>query len=180
MKKITLFLVFVGMMMLQSCEVTEVTEVTEIVENGNTESEVFEETINFVPSNNYAVTIPLQPRIFSGDNILVYQLVNTNNNIDTWALLPQLYYFNGGSAQYNFDFSLDRFTIFVKASFPLNQLPPDFLLNKTFRIVIIAGNDGFNTGGPNSKVINLKEDFSDYNAVIKRFKINDTIVNTNR
>jgi hypothetical protein len=179
MKKITLFLVFIGMMMLQSCEVTEVTEVIEIVED-STFSEVFEETISFVPNNNYAVTFPLQPKLFSGDNILVYQLVNTNAGFDTWALLPQLYYFTGGSAQYNFNFSLDRFTIFVLASFPRNQLPPDFLLNKTFRIVIIAGDDGINSGGPNSKSINSKADFSDYHAVIKKFKINDTKVKTNR
>ena len=177
MKKITLFLVFVGMMMLQSCEVTEVAE---IVENGNTISEVFEETTSFVPINNYKVTFPLQPKFFSGDNILVYQLVNTNNGIDTWALLPQIYYFTGGSAQYNFNFSLDRFTIFVDASFPLNQLPSDFLLNKTFRIVIIAGDDGINSGGPNSKSIMIKEDFSDYHEVISRFKINDANVKTNR
>ncbi|SHG95214.1 hypothetical protein SAMN05444372_11215 [Flavobacterium micromati] len=179
MKKITLFLVFVGMMMLQSCEVTEVTEITEVVEN-NTISEVFEETISFTSNNNYKVTFPLQPKIFSGDNILVYELVNTNNGIDTWALLPQLYYFAGGSAQYNFNFSLDRFTIFVDASFPLEQLQPSFRLNKTFRIVIIAGDDGINSGGPNSRSINNKADFSDYHAVIKRFKINDTNVKTNR
>jgi hypothetical protein len=179
MKKITLFLVFVGMMMLQSCEVTEVTEITEVIEN-NTISEVFEETISFTLNNNYKVTFPLQPKIFSGDNILVYELVNTNNGIDTWALLPQLYYFAGGSAQYNFNFSLDRFTIFVDASFPLEQLQPSFRLNKTFRIVIIAGDDGINSGGPNSRSINNKADFSDYHAVIKRFKINDTNVKTNR
>jgi len=179
MKKITLFLVFVGMMMLQSCEVTEITEITEVVEN-NTISEVFEETISFTSNNNYEVTFPLQPKIFSGDNILVYELVNTNGGIDTWALLPQLYYFAGGSAQYNFNFSLDRFTIFVDASFPLEQLQPSFRLNKTFRIVIIAGDDGINSGGPNSRLINNKANFSDYHAVIKRFKIDDTNVKTNR
>jgi hypothetical protein len=165
------------MMMLQSCEVTEVTEV---VENVNTISEVFEETISFTSNNNYEVTFPLTPKIFSGDNILVYELVNTNGGIDTWALLPQIYYFAGGSAQYNFNFSLDRFTIFVDANFPLNQLSLDFTLNKTFRIVIIPGDDGINSGGPNSRSINNKADFSDYHAVIKRFKINDTNVKTNR
>ena len=179
MKKITLFLVFVGMMMLQSCEVTEVIEVTEIIEN-NTISEVFEETISFVPNNNFEVTFPLQPKIFSGDNILVYELINTNDGIDTWALLPQIYYFPSGSAQYNFNFSLDRFTIFVDANFPLDQLPPSFRLNKTFRIVIIAGDDGVNVGGPNSKLTNKTVDFSNYHAVIAKYKIDDTTVNNKR
>jgi hypothetical protein len=57
----------------------------------------------------------------------VYQ-VNENGGIDTWALLPQIYYFDGGTAQYNYNFSFDQFSILLDASFPLNQLPTSFTL----------------------------------------------------
>lgn len=137
-------------------------------------NEVFEVTMNFTSGNNYGQTFPLNPKIYSGDNLLVYELVDTNGGIDTWALLPQVYYFSGGSAQYNFSFSFDQFSIFIDASFALNQLPSSFLNNKTFRIVIIPGDDGVNSGGPNSKM--AKADYSDYNAVIKKYNIDDSNV----
>jgi hypothetical protein len=53
--------------------------------------------------------------------------------------------FDGGTAQYNYNFSFDQFSILLDASFPLNQLPTSFTLNKTFRIVIVPGDDGVNT-----------------------------------
>jgi hypothetical protein len=41
----------------------------------------------------------------------VYQLVNENGGIDTWALLPQIYYFDGGTA-HNYNFRLINFQSF--------------------------------------------------------------------
>lgn len=137
-------------------------------------NEVFELTMNFTLANNYGLTFPLDPKMYSGDNLLVYELVDTNDGIDTWALLPQVYYFTGGTAQYNYSFSYDQFSIFIDASFAKSQLPNDFLIDKTFRMVIIPGDDGVNSGGPNSK--KAKVDYSDYNAVIAKYKIDDSHV----
>lgn len=139
-------------------------------------SEVFETTVTFTLENNYETIVSLNPKIYSGDNLLIYELVNTNDGIDAWALLPQVYYFSGGTAQYNFNFSYDQFSIFIDANFPLSQLPTSFTANKTFRIVIIPGDDGANSGGPNSKLSKTKEDFSDYNAVIAKYNIDDSNV----
>jgi hypothetical protein len=63
----------------------------------------------------------------------------------------------------------------LDASFPLNQLPTSFTLNKTFRIVV-PGDDGVNNGGPNSKASSNKMDYSDYNGVIKNYNIDDSNV----
>jgi hypothetical protein len=174
MKKIITLLAVVAMFGFQSCEGPEGPP----GQKGDPGyvNEVFETTISFTSANNYEKTIGLDPKIYSGDNLLIYELVNTNNGIDTWALLPQVYYFTGGTAQYNYNFSFDQFSIFIDASFALSQLPTTFTSNKTFRIVIIPGDDGSNTGGPNSKSSAAKADYSDYNAVIAKYKIDDSNV----
>ena len=138
-------------------------------------NEVFEVQMDFTTTNNFSKTFPLNPKIYSGDNLLIYELVNTNSGIDTWALLPQLYYFANGTAQYNYEFSFDQFTILIDSNFPLTQLPSNFTTGKVFRVVIIPGDDGVNTGGPNSK-LSSKQDYSDYNAVIKKYNIDDSNV----
>ncbi|WP_426485895.1 hypothetical protein [Flavobacterium sp. 2] len=131
---------------------------------------VFETTKDFTNANNYGFDVPLQGML-SGDNILVYELVGTSGG-DTWALLPQIYYFNNGleTAQYNYTFSKSKVTIFIDGSLSdFSQLPASFRLGKTFRIVIIPGDDGVNAK-------KAKVDYSDYKAVIARYNIDDSNV----
>jgi len=131
-------------------------------------TEVFEVTTSFTANNNYLQTFELTPVIPQSDNILVYELANTNDNIDTWALLPQIYYFDQGQAQYNYTFSYDQFTVLIDGDFNLNLLPASFTSNKTFRIVIVPGNF--------SKSATTPVDLKDYNAVIKYYNIDDSKV----
>lgn len=181
MKKIVLLLAVIGMFSFQGCEGPEGPPGQDGLDGQNGPkgdpgyiNEVFEVTMNFTTVNNYGSTFPLNPNIYSDDNLLVYELVNTNNGIDSWALLPQIYYFNDGAetAQYNYNFSYDQFSIFVDASFPLAQLPTTFTTNKTFRIVIIPGK----VNSTLSKKSLNKEDYSDYYAVISKYKIDDSNV----
>ncbi len=132
---------------------------------------VFEVTTDFV-GPNYDTNVSLQG-MFPSDNVLVYELVGTSGG-DRWALLPQIYYFNDGleTAQYNFSFSQTSVRIFIKGSLAdYSQLPSSFRIGKTFRIVLLPGDDGSGT----SKSIN-KADYSDYNAVIKKYNIDDSNV----
>ncbi|MDR7370825.1 hypothetical protein [Flavobacterium aquidurense] len=175
MKKILTLFAVVGLIVFSSCEGPEGPPGPPGEDGGELITEVFEVQMDFNTGNNFGKTFPLKPKIYSGDNLLVYELVNTNGGIDTWALLPQLYYFASGTAQYNYEFSYDQFSIFVDASFPLTQLPATFTTAKVFRVVIIPGDDGINSGGPNSKTVN-KADYSDYNEVIKRYNIDDSNV----
>ena len=130
---------------------------------------VFEVTTDFV-APNYETNVPIQGML-SGDVVLVYELVGTDGG-DRWALLPQIYYFNDGleTAQYNFDFSKTNVRIFIDGSLGnFSQLPNYFRLGKTFRIVLVPGDDGIN----NKKV---KADYSDYDAVIAKYNIDDSNV----
>ena len=133
MKKITLLLVFIGMMTLQSCTVAEV-EPAPI-------SEVFEVTTSFTPNNDYSSLIDFNPPIFASDAVLVYHLYDTVNGEDIWRLMPQTYFIGqGGELDFNFDYTRFNVNIFLSANFDLNTLPPTWTQNQTFRIVIIPAN----------------------------------------
>jgi len=169
MKKILTLFAVIGLIAFTSCEGPEGPPGPE----GPTGApgyvnEIFEVNFDFTSGNNYGRTFVLNPVIDKNDNILVYELVNTDGGIDTWALLPQVYYFSNGTAQYNYTFSYDQFSIFIDASFPKNTLPSSFLTNKIFRVVIIPG-------AVYNKSVN-KSDYSDYYAVIKKYNIDDSNV----
>ena len=131
--------------------------------------------MDFTDANDYGETFPFKTNIYSGDNLLVYQLVSEGGK-DIWSPLPATYYFTGGGvAHYTYDFSFNDFSIFLDANFPLAELPPSYTDGKIFRIVVVPGDDGVNTGGPNSKSTN-KSDYLDYNTVIKKYNIDDSNV----
>lgn len=130
MKKITLLLVFIGMMTLQSCEVTPVETAPR--------TEVFEVTTSFNSNNNYSSLVEFNPPIYSSDVVLVYHLYDTVNGQDIWKLMPQTYYFSdGGELDFNFDFTRFNVNIFLSANFSLNTVPSSWTQSQTFRIVII-------------------------------------------
>jgi hypothetical protein len=134
MKKITLFLVFIGMMALQSCEVTEVYDT---VDTGP-RTEVYEVTTSFNSNNNYSSLVTFDPPIYSSDSVLVYHLYDVVNGQDVWKLMPQTYYFNdGGELDFNFDYSRFNVNIFLSANFNLNTLESSWTQKQTFRIVIV-------------------------------------------
>ena len=134
MKKITLFLVFIGMMALQSCEVTEVYD-------DAPRNEVFEVTTSFNSNNNYSRLVVFDPPIYSSDSVLVYHLYDTVNGEDVWKLMPQTYYFSdGGELDFNFDYTRYNVNIFLSANFSLGTLPSSWTQDQTFRIAIIPAN----------------------------------------
>lgn len=137
MKKITFFLVFIGMMTLQSCEVNDTNDTVD----NDTISEVFEVTTSFNSNNNYSRLVAFNPPIFASDIVLVYHLYDTVNGEDLWRLMPQTYYFSdGGELDFNFDYSRFSVNIFLEANFSLNTLPASWTQDQTFRIAIIPAN----------------------------------------
>lgn len=172
MKKITTILAVIGMIIVSSCTGPEGPPGYDGLDGQDgLIAEVFEVGPDFTLANGYKVTFALSPTIYSGDNLLIYELINTNAGIDTWALLPQIYYFPNGTAQYKYNFSYDQFSILIDANFDIALLPTSFRLGKTFRVVIIPGDDGVNKNKSVSK-----PDYSDYNAVIKKYNIDDSNV----
>ena len=157
MKKITLLLAFIGMMILQSCEVTEVYDTP----NNAPRTEVFEVTTSFSSSNNYSSLVVFDPPLYSNDSVLLYHLYDVVNGQDVWKLMPQTYYFSdNGALDFNFDYTKFNAKIFLSANFNLNTLDASWTKNQTFRIVIIP--DGF------AKSVNK----NNIDAVLSALKVN--------
>ena len=133
MKKITIVLAYIGMIMLQGCTVNE--DNTNNIDN-DTISEVFEYTnVNFFP-NAYSVVLTYPHSIFSSDMVLVYRLSGSFQGEDIWKPLPETYYFDDGTLDLRYDFDFTRFDAElhlegfdlagVTNNYKLNQILPIF------------------------------------------------------
>ncbi|WP_163398796.1 hypothetical protein [Flavobacterium fluviatile] len=140
----------------------------------DTISEVFQlSNVNFGynATDGYNIYEELDPLLFNDDVILIYRKIGTINgtNAPIWQQIPRTIYTANGELDYDFDFSNEHFIIYASGNYNLS-LTPQFLNNQTFRIVIVPGSP---TGS--AKSVN-KEDYSDYNAVIKKYNIDDSNV----
>ncbi|RZK10055.1 MAG: hypothetical protein EOO46_11910 [Flavobacterium sp.] len=171
MKRIFLLLAVVAMTALQSCEGDQGPVGPQGPQgpgDGDTISEVFElQNVNFQlnANNEYTIYRELNPVIFDSDNILIYRMTGTiDAQTPIWQLIPRTLFLNEGELDYDFDFSMEDFTIYAGGTYNL-ATTPQFINNQTFRIVIVPGY--FSRGG-----VNLE----DYNAVIKAYGIDDSNV----
>lgn len=167
MKKITLILALIGMVTLQSCSNDDDVD-------RDTISEVFElRNVNFGAdgNNTFSIYQALTPQIYASDVILIYRLAGTiDSSTPIWQQIPRTLYLPQGELDYDFDFSKEDFTIYAGGTYDLTQTP-SYLSNQTFRIVIVPG---YFSEGKMAAKKNI--DYSDYNAVIKAFNINDSKV----
>ncbi|HSD05991.1 hypothetical protein [Flavobacterium sp.] len=175
MKKIITILTVIAMFGFQACEGPEGPEGPPGEAGPN--SEVFEVSgVKFDTTNGYAPLIPLNPAIQASDMVLVYRLSgSTNTGADIWKLLPETYYFDDGTKNfgYNFDFSINDVSIFLEGN-DLATVGNEYRLNQVFRIVIIPGYLTYASTGKNANT--KKIDYSDYNAVIKVYNVDDSNV----
>ena len=161
MKKIVLFLAFIGMIALQSCSVNENKNVTD----NDTISEVWEFTnVNFQP-NNYSVLLTYPHPIYTSDMILVYRLSGIVQGEDVWKLQPETFFFDDGTLdfEYNFDFTRYDVNLYMNG-FDLLSVSNQYRLNQIFRVVVVPGYFGKNNA--------LKT--TDYKSVVKALKIDQS------
>lgn len=103
------------------------------------------------------------------DMALVYRLKDQSGTNDVWEQIPKTVYFNNGNEiDYDFDFTKNDVQIYIGANYDLSTTT-QYLNNQTFRIVLVPA--GFLNKGAKPPV-----DYSDYNAVIKYYNINDSKV----
>ena len=163
MKKIALFLAFIGMITLQSCSVND----NQNVSDNDTISEVWEfnNNVNFLASNNYDVTLNFPHEIYSSDMVLIYRLDVIVNGQDVWKLLPQTFYFNDGTLDFRYDFEFTKFKadVFLDG-FDLEGISLDFRTNQILRVVVVPGYFGKNN---TLKTI-------DYKSVVKALNIDES------
>lgn len=168
MKKVALFLAFIGMLTLQGCTIHDQVPVYNTTVAYN---DVLEVTTSFSASNNFSRLVTINPAIYSSDVVLVYHLYQvTSSGTDVWRLMPQTYYLDNAGSQvsYNFDFTRYDVSIFMNANIDMTMLTSEWTQNQTFRIVILPGT--FN--GKSSNTV----DFKDYNATLKAYHIDPTNV----
>ena len=173
MKKILTLFAVVGLIVFSSCEGPEGPPGLDGPKGDpGFVSEVFElDNVNFSFNANdgYNIYRQLNPLIADSDVVLIYRLAGTiNSNTPIWQLIPRtMYLSNNRELDYDFDFSRQDFTIYASGNYDVSTTP-DLLNNQTFRIVIVPGSFS-------DKSVN-KPDYSDYNAVIKKYNIDDSNV----
>ncbi|SHL92876.1 hypothetical protein [Flavobacterium saccharophilum] len=171
MKKILTLFAVVGLIAFSSCEGPEGPPgVPGLPGEDGLIAEVYEVSgVNFTAANDYNPIIPLNPAIFDSDMVVLYRLAGVDNGQDVWKMTPELYYFADGRFNfgYNFNFTKNDVSIYMDGN-DLASVESSFRTNQIFRIVIIPG---YLTG--TNKSAN-KSDFSDYNAVIEKYNIDDT------
>ena len=162
MKKITLLLVFIGMITLQSCTVNEEHDNVDY----DTISEVFEyENVNFTSANGYNVLLNFPHATYTSDMVLVYRLVDYGSSGDVWKLLPETYYFNDGTLDFGYDNDFTRYDAQVSLfGYDLPNLSNAYKLNQVIRVVVIPAYFGNKTAAG-------KLDFEDYNSVKEYYKL---------
>lgn len=168
MRKVTLVLAFIGMISLQSCTVTE--EHIDQVTNNTFVAPVFEVTRSFTAANNYSslITYPasINP-IYPSDAVLAYRLDGVVNGNDVWKLMPQTFFFNDGTLDFRYDFDFTQYDINIyMEGFDLASVSTAYRNNQVFRVVIVPADFTNRMSTP--------VDYTDYNAVVKAFKIDES------
>ena len=162
MKKITLLLVFIGMITLQSCTVNEEHDNVDY----DTISEVFEySNVDLTSGNGYSALLTFPHATYTSDMVLVYRLADYGSSGDVWKLLPETYYFNDGTLDFGYDNDFTRYDAQVSLfGYDLPSLSNAYKLNQVIRVVVIPAYFGNKTAAG-------KLDFEDYNSVKEYYKL---------
>ncbi|MEL1240532.1 hypothetical protein [Flavobacterium flavipallidum] len=169
MKKIMTLFAFVSFLTFSSCTTTD-----DFEEDNDTISYVFEVSgVSFTANNDYSKSIN-NPSNYSSDVVLVYRWAGTESNGNRiWKLLPETYYAEDRTLDftYTFQFSADYIDIFMDG-YDLEGVNSSYRLNQLFRVVIVPASSSGTAKLANKE----KEDYSDYNAVIEKYNIDDSNV----
>lgn len=164
MKKILTIFALIGLAAFQACEGPEGPIGPEgpqgepgIVIVGNT----YEVEIDFSEANDYMKINTFPEKLVDGDAVLVYRLSAVDNGRDVWRLLPQTYFFNEGVLMYNFDYTIDDYSIFLDGAIDLTILPDQWSTDQIFRIIVVPSD------------LPARIDYSNYDAVTKMLGITD-------
>lgn len=141
----------------------------QIVDN-DTYSGVFEITRSFQYNSqaqlhfiNQSIS---QYGMLDSDVALVYRLKYVSNGNDVWEQIPKtIYEASGRRIDYDFDFTKNDVQIYISGNFNVTTAL-EYYNNQTFRIVLVPA--GF------LKSAKPPVDYSDYNAVIKYYNIDDS------
>lgn len=139
--------------------------------NDNVDNDTYpvmaEITGTFNAGNSYTINQGIN--IESTHVVLVYRNINSGNSgPKAWQLIPKTEFLdNGRELDYNFLFDSQNVEIYTEANFDQQTLTSaennTFLNNQRFRIVLV----------PASQAKNATVNYSDYDSVIRFYKIPD-------
>lgn len=173
MKKITLALSAVLVLIITSCQVNGIDGLDGLDGQDGLDaplSKVIDIEGDFTLENDYSIFYEFESdiEVFETDIVLVYilfdQTVDTNGEaVDIWRLLPQTRILDQGLLQYNSDHTFFDVNIFLESDFDLSTLLAGDTDNQIFRIAVIPAE----TTGKSSL------DTSDMNAVLSTLDIEE-------
>ncbi|GEN73484.1 MULTISPECIES: hypothetical protein [Chryseobacterium] len=180
MKKILLFL-FLGAVGFTAYSCDNDDDVVQAVDY-DTISQMKDITGSFSSSGNYTISQGLN--IPSTDVVLVYRLVSGN----VWQQIPKSVYIPDVAGKptnrvFDYNFVFNAQNVEIRIDDENFNLPTDltsgeiatYLNNQTFRIVLVPASA---TGVGGAKNKQAAVDYSDYNAVVKYYNLDDTKVQT--
>lgn len=168
MKKILILFAVVGLTVFSSCEGPEGPPGVP-GEDGLIAQVIDVNNVNFALNGDGEI-IDFGFTLYPGDVVLAYRATGVAGGDTVWTQIPESHYYDNGSLffTYKFNFTRDNFELYLDG-FELNTVPTNLRTNQKFRIVVVPGLDP----KVSNKSVN-KEDYSDYNAVIKKYNIDDS------
>ena len=169
MKKILTLFAVVGLFAFSSCSDddndVDYDTISSVIEVNN-----YDFTSSSNPANSFRIRYNFNSEIYPGDMVLVYRLVAVEDGVKVWSPLPEIAFDSNGAFDFSYNFEFSRFDVDIfMLGDDLGSVVPNLRLDQTFRIVVIPG-EGNNLTSKKSV------DFSDYNAVIKAYNIDDSNV----
>lgn len=168
MRKFTAFLGLIGLLIFQACEGPQGPagiDGVDGVDGVNILGSTYEVEIDFTDENNYAEFFEFTEPLIDGDALLVYMLEENPAELGTfgWRLLPQTFYLEQGVLVYNFDYTVNDFSIFLDNSpIEFSSLPAYYTTGVVFRAVVLP-----------SDLISARVDYSDYEGTMKLLDIEE-------
>lgn len=138
---------------------------------------VFEVVTDFTAANDYSFLFVFPPEeleVFESDVVLVYMLWNVGedsegNPLDIWRLIPQTFYFDEGTLQYNYDYSYLDIQIYLDGPIDYSLLDEVWTQDQVFRVVVLPADII-----PENARMDI--DYSNYDEVIRTFGLDDSNV----
>lgn len=122
----------------------------------------YEVELDFTADGQYSGLFEFPESLIESDAVLIYRLSAVDNGRDVWRQLPQTYFFNEGVLMYNFDYTVDDFSIFLDGAIDPTILPAQWVTDQIFRVIVVPSDF------PSGRI-----DYSNYEAVTKMLGIED-------
>ncbi len=164
MKRIAAVFALIGLLFFQACTGPEGPQGPQGPEGIYIVGTTFEVEVNFTAATNFEeifnFTVPLE----LGDKVLAFRLFGeTESGNDIWRALPQSIFFDEGILVYNYDFSVEDFSLTLEGNIEKRLLGPEWTRNQIFRVLVV----------PADLVANARMDFTDYEAVTSYLGVSD-------